>query len=278
MANDAFCELVGADKGEVLNTFNYPVPDEQKAEFFRVDDEVFTTGLPHENEEVVSTSRGDVRIILTRKCLVQLMTSEGERPFILASTTDVTRFREAEARAQYLANHDPLTGIANREQLANRMDDVFNSTTSSDKRAAVFMLDLDGFKMINDQYGHMVGDDVLKVVAKRLLALVRTDDTVARIGGDEFCILQRVGKQPTGAFALAWRIKESLSQPITFANQHIKISVSIGIAVFPFDGDAPEILMQRADMALYEVKHDGRNGYRRFNENEGSLNSDRQDA
>lgn len=270
MANDAFCDLIGRPRENIVGNAEYQVPDEQKAEFFRVDEEVFSSGQPNENEERLTTARGELRIILTRKCLIHLPTSNGEQPFILATTTDVTRFREAEARAQHLAEHDPLTGLANRTRLTESLSTAIEMATKVGSKIALLLIDLDGFKAINDQYGHLAGDEVLKIVAKRLTALVRSGDTLARLGGDEFCIVQTIGKQPEGAMTIAERILSSFSEPVTLDTLHTFIGASVGISIFPEDGDAATALIQSADMALYEVKRSGRCGYQRHGVKRGA--------
>lgn len=277
LVNDAFCQLAERPREELVNRTDYPVPDEQQAEFFRVDEEVFSTGQPNENEELVTTASGELRIILTRKRLVYLPTAQGEQPFILASTTDVTRFREAEARAQHLAEHDPLTGLANRTRLAGRVSRVIEAAAKNGQQVALLLIDLDGFKAINDEHGHPAGDNVLQIVARRLIALVRSVDTVARLGGDEFCVVQTGAGQPTGAFALAERIMSSLSQPVTVGSVHMFMGASIGISVFPDDGATSEVLMHRADKALYDVKRGGRRGYLRYDVNRRTQGSERWD-
>lgn len=269
MANDAYCEMVGCTRGNVVKSADIPVPEKRRAEFSRGNAEVFTTGQPHESEELVTIASGEVRVILIRRSLIHLMTTQGKEPFILASITDVTRFREAEARAQNLADHDPLTGLANRNKLAVSLADIAHSKTASDKKAALLMIDLDGFKTINDQHGHLAGDRALLVVSKRLAAKIRSGDIVARLGGDEFCVVQSTGEQPSSAFALAERIVSSLAQPFSIGTHQAVIGASIGIAIFPEDGETPEALMHSADRALYKVKRSGRSGYLRYGANWG---------
>ncbi len=189
----------------------------------------------------------------------------------------MTRFREAETRAQYLAEHDTLTGLANRTRLNNRLMRAIEASSKAGKQTALLMLDLDGFKAINDNHGHPIGDEVLRIVAKRMAGLMRSVDTLARFGGDEFCIVQTAGQQPDGAFALAERILSSLSQPMVIGDLRLSISTSIGIAVFPDDAATAEILMQRADTALYMVKRSGRGDYLRYDEHPSLLPTNRWD-
>ena len=273
MVNDALCDMLGRPREELVNRIDYNLPEEQKEVFWQKDNEVFATGEPNDNEEVLTDGTGTLRVILTRKRLIRLPTNEGEQSFILATITDVTRFREAESRAQYLAEHDTLTGLANRTRLNNRLELAIQSAAKDDKQVALILIDLDGFKAINDSHGHPVGDEVLRIVAKRMAGLVRSIDTVARFGGDEFCIVQSAGQQPEGAFRLADRIMSSLTQPMIIDALRLSVSASIGISLFPDDGTDPEMLLQRADTALYSVKRSGRGDYMRFDEHPSLLPS-----
>ncbi len=240
------------------------IPNEQKDVFWKIDDEVFRTGRPNENEEVLTDGTGALRVIVARKRLIHLPTQEGKQPFIVGVISDVTRFREAEARAQYLAEHDTLTGLANRTQLNDRFAVAIAAASRSGAKVALLLLDLDGFKAVNDRYGHGAGDELLRVIAKRLAGLVRSADTLSRFGGDEFCIVQAAVEQPGAAFRLAERIISSISQPIVIGSSRMSVSSSVGIALFPDDGVAPKTLLHKADMALYAVKRSGRRGYLRY--------------
>lgn len=261
LVNDAMCELAGCSRGEMLNRAPDWLPDEQTAVFCKVDDEVFATGRPKENEEVSTDGTGSLRVQLTRKRLIHLPTDDGEQPFILATISDITHIREAERRARYLAEHDALTGLANRAQLDDRLKEATAAASKNRREVALLLLDLDQFKDINDTHGHPVGDEVLRVTAKRLAGLVRTTDTVARFGGDEFCIVQTGAQQPDSAMRLAERILSSLSQPITVSSLSLSVSASIGIALFPDHGATSELLLQHADKALYTIKHNGRRDF-----------------
>jgi diguanylate cyclase (GGDEF)-like protein len=269
---------MGRARDEILNrTDEAYIPNEQRDIFWKVDDEVFRTGVPNENEEVLTDGTSALRVVLTRKCLIHLPTSNGIEPFIIAVISDVTRFREAEARAQYLAEHDPLTGVANRLQLNDRLNVAIEASKRLETKLAVFLLDLDGFKMINDQYGHAAGDEVLRVVAKRLAGIVRSVDTVSRLGGDEFCIVQASFEQEAATNNLAERMIGALAQPVVAGTLRLSISTSIGIAVFPDDGVTSEELLQRADVALYDVKRGGRCGYQRYDGGSPSRDPDEWD-
>ena len=173
---------------------------------------------------------------------------------------DVTERRRAETQIAYMAHHDALTGLANRILLRERIQQALSG--SRDQRLAVFCLDLDRFKAVNDTLGHPVGDAVLRIAANRLNACVREQDTVARLGGDEFAIVASLA--PPDASALAARVVEEISQPYNLDGQRIVIGISIGIALEPGDGGDPDALLRNADLALYRAKAQGRNTYRFF--------------
>lgn len=262
MGNDAFFNFTQTTPDEVLNTVGQ-VPAEQHAVFWKVDDEVFETGEPNENEEVATDRSGTPHIVLTRKRLIHLPTKDGVTPFIIAVISDVTRIREAEARARYLAGHDALTGLANRAQLNERLSESIELARRSNSKVGLLLLDLDGFKAVNDQHGHAAGDELLRVIAKRLNSHVRVVDTVARLGGDEFCVIQVGVQQPSGAFVLAERLVNALEQPVVMGSAKFSVTASIGVALYPDDSVDPEELYKGADAALYHVKRSGGGGYLR---------------
>ena len=161
-----------------------------------------------------------------------------------------------------LALNDPLTGLANRRLLADRMLMALVHARRNKCAMAVVYLDLDGFKHINDTLGHGAGDVLLKKVAERLVATVREEDTVARLGGDEFAIVlwQVSGAGDTAAVAL--KVIEAVAQPYVLDGHPAGITASIGVSIYPAHGEDADTLMKSADLALYEAKHAGKNAYR----------------
>jgi diguanylate cyclase (GGDEF)-like protein len=153
-----------------------------------------------------------------------------------------------------LAYCDALTGLSNRLVFEDRLAQTVLSAKRYDERFAVFYLDLDGFKTINDGFGHGAGDEVLKVVARRLEASVRESDTVARIGGDEFLVLAPKLAALSDASDLAWRLVRAMRVPIEINGIAHRVSASVGVAVFPEDAHEAETLVKRADAALYRAK------------------------
>ena len=161
-----------------------------------------------------------------------------------------------------LALKDPLTGLANRRLLADRMEMAIAHARRNKNAMAVVYLDLDGFKQINDTLGHGVGDALLKMVADRLTATVREEDTVARLGGDEFIIVLWHISGSDEAARVVLKVIEAVSQPYVIKEHTVGISTSAGFAIYPTHGEDADTLMKNADLALYEAKRAGKNCYR----------------
>ena len=167
-------------------------------------------------------------------------------------------------RLEFLAHHDTLTGLPNRAMFADRAREAVAHARRHDKTAAFLFLDMDNFKEVNDGLGHEAGDALLKVMAARLRASVRGDDFVARIGGDEFCVLLQDIAEPREAAAVAQKLLQELSRPIHLGEHEVTSGASIGIACVPQDGDDVGTLLRLADHAMYRAKQLGRNGYQFF--------------
>ena len=161
-----------------------------------------------------------------------------------------------------LALKDPLTGLANRRLLAERMSMALGHARRNTSTMAVVYLDLDGFKQINNTLGHAAGDALLKMVAGRLVGTVREEDTVARLGGDEFVIALWHLRGTNSAATVAIKVIEALSQPYAIDGQTVRITASAGIGIYPVHGEDADTLMKSADLALYEAKRLGKNAYR----------------
>ena len=170
-------------------------------------------------------------------------------------------------RLEFLAHHDTLTGLPNRAMFADRAREAVAHARRHDKTAAFLFLDMDNFKQVNDSLGHEVGDGLLKVMASRLRASVRGDDFVARIGGDEFCVLLQDIAEPHEAAAVAQKLLAELSKPCQVGEHEVSSGASIGIACVPQDGDDAMTLLKHADAAMYRAKERGRNGYQFFSAN-----------
>jgi diguanylate cyclase (GGDEF)-like protein len=169
----------------------------------------------------------------------------------------------AELEAKKLARHDALTGLPNRRFFVEALGEVLKTTTA-DSQSAVLMLDLDGFKSVNDAYGHAVGDQTLIEFAQRVSAIMREGAVFTRIGGDEFAVILPDIDSLDGPTALARRIVGALAEPFSIGPISASVGVGVGIAIAPSDGTDPELLVQRADRALYRAKSEGRSCIRFF--------------
>ncbi|CAN1524320.1 COG5001 Predicted signal transduction protein containing a membrane domain, an EAL and a GGDEF domain [Rhabdaerophilaceae bacterium] len=176
---------------------------------------------------------------------------------------DVTKERLSDERIRYLAEHDALTGLANRSVFNRCIAEKLHAAIA-EQTCAVLCLDLDHFKTVNDTLGHPVGDGLLRTVADRLRAMVGHEGLIARLGGDEFAILDFSRKQPANAIAMAERILAEIQKPCLIDGHTIEMRVSIGIAIGIVDGETDEVLMRNADIALYRAKAEGRGIFRRF--------------
>ena len=181
-----------------------------------------------------------------------------DRPAVLVAIVDVTERKQAEARIAYMAHHDALTGLPNRVRFNDCLDEALARQQRNGESVAVHCLDLDHFKSVNDTLGHPVGDRLLQQVAERLGRCLRKSDVVARLGGDEFAVVQTPIAGPAQASALASRLIEVVGEPFDLDGNEVIVGASVGIAIAPQDGDAPEALLRNADMALYRAKSDGR--------------------
>jgi len=177
---------------------------------------------------------------------------------------DISERKEAEARIRHMAHHDSLTTLPNRRMFTDRLHQVLARSKRDGTTVAVLCLDLDRFKHVNDLGGHAAGDELLRQVAERLNGSIRTEDTVARLGGDEFAVIQVGVAHPDGPGIMAERLVKAISTPFEIHGQQTMIGTSIGIALYPGDGEEGEDLVRAADTALYRAKEAGRGTFRFF--------------
>ncbi len=183
---------------------------------------------------------------------------QGEVQNYIGIFVDISKQKEAEKRLIYQANHDKLTGLPNRDLFLDRLNMAILQAKRHQQKIAVLFIDLDHFKYINDTFGHAQGDQVLQKVASRLKSSLRETDTLARMGGDEFTVILQDFDNHHVVELTANRIISALDQPIFFGQQEVYISSSIGISFFPEDGLSADVLMKRADTAMYSAKNNGR--------------------
>ena len=182
---------------------------------------------------------------------------------IVITSRDITERKEAERQLTKMAHYDRLTGLPNRALLTERLEQATKHAAREDRQLAVLFLDLDGFKMVNDTFGHAAGDQLLQEVAARLTSCVRATDTVARLAGDEFVVLLPDSARGINPAQVAGKILYTLGQSYDLAGSDVRVSASIGISIFPHDGNQHEIdtLVSRADAAMYTAKRQGKSRY-----------------
>ncbi len=192
---------------------------------------------------------------------VMSWTDEG-RPILMCGThQDITDRKKSEDKIRYLATIDPLTELPNLRVAMDRISEALKRAKRNEVRMAILFIDLDGFKEVNDSHGHDAGDNVLKQIANRLISRIRESDTVARIGGDEFVVVLTEINTADNAAEVANKVIQAVSQPITFKGLQLGVGASIGIALFPTNGNDAEQLLKQADGAMYATKTSGKNGY-----------------
>ena len=178
------------------------------------------------------------------------------------TAADITARREAEARLEYLAKRDALTGLPNRALLAERIQRAIVAAARSRGQLALLFVDLDQFRLVNDSLGHQAGDALLRAVAERLANTVRHEDMLARLGGDEFVLLWDGIRAPADAAAAAQRVQATLARPFTIEGRTLSVGASIGISLYPSDAHDAATLLRNADAAMHAAKDAGRNIYR----------------
>ena len=178
--------------------------------------------------------------------------------------SDISHIKQAQAQIDFLAHHDPLTRLPNRSLFQDRLDHALALARRTPHSLAVVFIDLDRFKTVNDTLGHPAGDDLLREVSRRMGNVVRANDTLARIGGDEFVLLLEDDATASHAATVARKLIGVMAQPVTIAGHALVVTASIGISVYPNDGEDADTLVRHADRAMYEAKQQGRNHFRFF--------------
>ncbi|HEY1810462.1 MAG TPA: diguanylate cyclase [Acidobacteriaceae bacterium] len=190
---------------------------------------------------------------------------------VAITSRDVTEHRRRSDHVHYLAHHDHLTGLANRTLLHERLRQAILRAQEYDQKVAVFLIDLDDFKRINDSVGHVEGDRLLATIGQRLLTSVRESDTVARIGGDEFVIVMPDFRTLDDVRHCGQQIISHAAQSIRIGGRELRLTLSVGVAIYPEAGDTVEELLRNADTAMYSVKDSGRNSLCFFEESLAGL-------
>jgi diguanylate cyclase (GGDEF)-like protein/PAS domain S-box-containing protein len=261
LLNRAHEQLYGIDPAAAIGrTLGQVYGEAYATKHLVLNAKVFETGetLPGFEQEVVNPTSDEERILLTSKS--PLLDDAGRVANVVTVSLDVTELKRAEAQVRHQAGHDALTGLPNRALFKDYLEHALARARRSSSVAAVLLLDLDRFKGVNDAFGLPCGDLLLKAVAEKLHACLRETDAIARLGGDEFVILQtdvRGSEEPRG---LARRLIDSFGQPFLINGEELHSSASIGITLYPADGQSVDRLLKNAELAMYRAKSNGRNG------------------
>lgn len=205
--------------------------------------------------------RKDGEVFPAWESLSAVREAGGATTHYVGAVADISAIRRAEEELHHLAHHDPLTGLPNRLLFGDRMQQCLDRARRERRRCALLFMDLDGFKIINDTLGHSAGDGLLRVIAARLREGLRPGDTAARLGGDEFVYLAENVDNPEDVGCLAAELIALVAQPVTLGAERLQISGSIGVSIFPDDGQDGHALLKAADTAMYSAKTQGRNRY-----------------
>jgi diguanylate cyclase (GGDEF)-like protein/PAS domain S-box-containing protein len=257
--NDAILRLTGYRHGELVGSevMQYLPPQFREAAI-----EANQKGLerPYESE-IIAKDGSTIPVEFEGRTL-----TFGGKMHRLSVVRDIRRRRESQARIDFLAHHDLLTGLPNRALLLDRLDFILASARRRGVKAALLFIDLDNFKTVNDSLGHAAGDALLKVIGARIPGVLRGVDVVSRHGGDEFLVVLPDLETEEGPIPVAEKLLATISEPVDLEGQSISVSPSIGIAMFPRDGGTPDVLIRNADAAMYLAKERGRSNYQFFNE------------
>jgi diguanylate cyclase (GGDEF)-like protein/PAS domain S-box-containing protein len=253
--------IFGIARGELIGRSSHD-PSNTANDLFPLGGEALRTReLQTIGEHVVHTHHNGTRILTTRN--LSIPDETGEPRYLLSLSEDITERKQAEARIQHLAHYDALTDLPNRAAFVEHLARAIDATKLTKESFAVLSIDLDGFKEVNDVFGHAVGDDVLRQMSEQLRAFAG-DAYLARLGGDEFTLITPNGDHPALAEILARRLHTAVAIDLERDGQHLRVGISIGVAIFPADGTDATTLLNNADAALYRAKAAGRGKTRFF--------------
>ena len=259
--NQSLCELLGYNDHDMLamNYYHLLHPNHLNSLQINIQELINNQLNVYQAEQECFRKNGDMLWVMSTLSLAR---DHAEKPaYFILQVQNISIQKRAEERLRHMAYHDPLTGLSNRNKLEQFINHVLASSHRHQQGFALLFLDLDRFKNINDTIGHEAGDLILQVVAERLRSTVRTTDMVARLGGDEFVLLVTDVKKTESVAIIAQKILENILKVIVVNGQEIYLTTSIGISLYPYDGQNIQTLMKNADLALYRAKEHGRNNY-----------------
>ncbi len=258
--NPAMCAMLQRTPAEVVGRRPSEFADAQNAEILIREDIALRGG--GKREFLVSFLKHGGEAVPCRLSAAPMIDASGQQVGAFALVSDMTQILRSEEELRRLAHFDGLTGLANRSLLGIQLAHALDRAERDRSNLAVLVLDLDGFKEVNDSFGHPAGDQLLKTVAARLRQTLRSADTIARLGGDEFAIVLESFPDAEDVAAVARKIITAVAESYALGPQTARVTTSIGIALFPTDGEDEVLLMRAADTAMYAAKRGGRNAYR----------------
>jgi diguanylate cyclase (GGDEF)-like protein/PAS domain S-box-containing protein len=255
--------IFGIERSSLIGRDVHGSSDEETAQnLFPLAEEALTTlDLQTIDEQTVCTPHNGARILTTRN--LSIPDETGEQRYLLSLSEDITERKAAEARIEHMAHHDALTDLPNRLAFVEHLDRSIATAAAGGESFAVLSIDLDRFKEVNDTFGHAVGDNLLRAMARQLGALAG-EAYLARLGGDEFTLITPIGDQPELAEMISGQLQAAVAGDIDLNGQSLRVGLSIGVAIFPTDGSDATTLLNNADAALYRAKAAGRGKTRFF--------------
>lgn len=281
MMNDAASQAIGPEASQVNEANCFEVTHRRKhpcqGELYPCAfDDVLKTGRPQKVVHRCPGTNGMVRTV--ELSMSPLRNDRGDVVGVIEASRDISKhmrlmdeLQQRELQLEHLAQHDPLTSLPNRLLFIDRLSQAIHRAHRLRKKVGLLFVDLDRFKKLNDSFGHPSGDQVLKEVALRLSGLFREDDTVARLGGDEFTIVLSPITHPQDAGLVAQKILDVFLKPFQLGHQPLYMTTSVGISIYPDDGDSVDVLVKNADAAMYRAKDQGRNTFQYYTEDMTTL-------
>lgn len=259
--NEHFVQYLGRSRDEIVGQTVYGVAPSTMAEVYhKADLDLIRQGGSQVYETSVAHGDGTVHDVMFHKAVFRK--ANNDPGGIIGVMLDITERKRLEEKLLSLASLDDLTNLANRRELDNSLTQALARSERSNTQLALLFIDMDGFKNVNDKYGHEAGDEVLKMIASRIVTLLRKSDIAGRMGGDEFAVILEGSVSLEATALVAQKLLATLSAPYTLSCGEVSgVSASIGIAFAPADGNGLKHLLSKADTAMYEAKNLGKNRY-----------------
>lgn len=260
IANQIFCRAFNLPHSEISFDPKYLGFEPKRRKQYKVLIDSLNENEHCRTEELIQMPNGTQRNVIINISMCKTVGQKGYH--YLCVMTDISALKKAEEELRHLASYDHLTNLPNRTLLVNRVNQTISSAQRNHTSFALLFIDLDRFKQVNDSLGHDMGDILLKQIAHRLTSSLRSNDTVARLGGDEFVVLLDIGVDEKSASFIADKIIKEIQQPVTLNDTTVSVGASIGISLYPDNGDSSDKLLKSADLAMYCAKSEGRDNYK----------------